>query len=83
MVAVRHTAALAPPPRLSPQHPPQRRTGGPASRQGLIIGSRWPATLPQWHIQLHRRRIPAAQPGRRLRVRPGHRPVPAVQAGAL
>jgi len=40
MVAVRHTAALAPPPRLSPQHPPQRRTGGPASRQGRLALAR-------------------------------------------
>ncbi len=39
--------------------------------------------LSPWHIRLRRRRIPLAQPGRRLRVRPSHRPVPAIQAGAM
>ena len=38
---------------------------------------------PRWHIQLRRRRIPLAQPGRRIRVRPGHRSVPAIHAGAV
>ena len=39
--------------------------------------------LPTQHIQLHRRRLPLAQPRRGLRVHPGHGSVPALQAGTM
>jgi len=42
MFPVRHTAAPAPPPRLCPEHLPRAAVAGPAPRQALIIGSRWP-----------------------------------------
>ena len=39
--------------------------------------------LPARHLQLRRRRFPLAQPRHRLRVHPGHRPGPALQAGTI
>lgn len=39
--------------------------------------------LSPWHLRLRRRRIPLAQPGCRLRARADHRPVSAIQAGAM
>src|SRR5258708_22829018 len=76
--------------------PCQMAAGDPALHRAVLPGHRGALRgdrdlvrylvhrpLPAQHIHLRRRRLPLAQPRRRLRVHPGHRSVPALQTGTM